>query len=742
MNFFTKSYIAYTRGEKRLSPWAVLKPLGWGGSLFVWARRALYDHGILVSEETPLTVISVGNLTTGGTNKTPFVEFVAQYFLDAGLKPGIISRGYGGKARNPVVIIDKKGDRRVVGDEPLLLSGHLPGVPVAVSRDRLADVNALLKYDLDVVIADDAFQHRRLGRELDIVLVDSICPFGNGTTLPNGILRELPSSLSRAHIAVISKSDQATPEALDALKKAISRWVPCERIFYSRLGAPEWAAWNGHKFVPFESSMKNRSVLIFSAIGSPRSFRSTVEKSGAEVLYEIVFKDHHHYGAADLAAVEEKAREIGADAICCTEKDIFNLPEDYVSGIPLLVPRIRSQIDDAPRFWKAVTEVLRPRIVVASNGNGEDSIGARLAQKARAAFPAARVEAFPLVGEGEPYKNCGIPIDAPLTASPTGGIIKYHFRDLVREIRAGLLRHISNQLREWKKVRHKCRTVLCVGDAYLLCHTLWGQGKKALLVATAKTQFISGHWKLESCIYRRFCKKVWTRDEETAEELCRRGVNAEFDGNPIMDLLCDNTNEVSCWEEGRRILVLPGSRSRAYKDLMLLLSALELISRKCALSAVMVVAPSLDLEKLVKSARGWSFDGSRLRSGAVNIVIFRGEVSLVASGAELLLGLAGTANQVCAGMGIPVLSVKEKGKFVQKKLLGDAELLVDPEPECLASAALELLNDPRRLAAMGEAGRERLGRSGSLDAVVRYAAEEMGWTKKCSLYEKLKRLVS
>ncbi len=766
MNFLTKSYIAYTRGENPCSPWVLLKPLGWGGTAIVWLRRALYDHGIYASEEAPISVISVGNLTTGGTNKTPFVEYIVQYLYDAGLKPGIISRGYGGKTLSPVVMLDGNADefmskqsahnlsddrpaqihgscntglpyRSVVGDEPLLLSRHLPGVPIAVSRDRVADVKALLNYDVDVVVADDAFQHRRLARELDIVLLDPICPFGNGSPLPSGILRELPSSLSRAHIVVITKSDQATSEQLEALKEKIGSWVPRDRIFYSRLGTPQWAEWNGKNFLSREGKNIGRGVLLFSAIGSPRSFRNTVAQNGMRILHEISFKDHHHYRAADMEVIEQKAKKIGAEALCCTEKDIFNLPLGYIPSTPLLVPRISTQIDDAERFWKTVTETLRPRFVIASNGNGEDAIGARLAQKVRASFPAAHIEAFPLVGQGEPYKDCGIPIDAPLLNSPTGGIIKYHFKDFVQEIRSGLLRHIGNQFREWKKIRHHCRTVLCVGDAYLLCHTLWGQGKKALLIATAKTQFISGHWKLESFIYRHVCAHVWTRDEETAVELRRRGVPATFDGNPIMDLLSDQTHKINLWGKGRRILILPGSRSRAYKDLKLLLSALKLISERCEISAILVVALSLDLQKLINSAEGWNYDGEKLSLGKLHVTVYCGEVSAVASGAELLLGLGGTANQVCAGMGIPVLSIMEKGKLIQKKLLGDAELLVPPDPEKLANAAETLLNDPARAAAMSEAGRKRLGRSGSLDAVLKYTAEQLGWHKKCSLYENL-----
>ena len=123
-----------------------------------------------------------------------------------------------------------------------------------------------------------------------------------------------------------------------------------------------------------------------------------------------------------------------------------------------------------------------------------------------------------------------------------------------------------------------CNTVLCVGDTYLLFHTLWGQGKKALLVATAKTKYINGHWKLESLLYRKGALKVWTRDEATANELGDYGVNVAFAGNPIMDLQCDESERKDLWQNGTKILILPGSRNRAYTDLQLVLGTLETIA--------------------------------------------------------------------------------------------------------------------------------------------------------------------
>ena len=155
----------------------------------------------------------------------------------------------------------------------------------------------------------------------------------------------------------------------------------------------------------------------------------------------------------------------------------------------------------------------------------------------------------------------------------------------------------------------------------------------------------------------------------------------------------------------------------------------------------MVPAPSIDIDTLAKAAVGWEFDGLHLRRGMLDIVIYRGEVAEAAQGAELLLGLAGTANQVCAGLGVPVLSVIEKGKLVQKKLLGDSELLVEADADVLAEAALDLLADAGRLAYMSSEGRLRLGQSGALDAVLNYAAEHLGWKKRTFVYDELSKRV-
>lgn len=749
-----KSYLSFARGEAKASLWAVTYPLSLVTRTVVALRNFAFDHGLVPLVEPSLPVISVGNITLGGTNKTPFVEMLCRMLREAGIPVGIVSRGYGGCTVDPVVLtsdIIERADglcknaiaelRELVGDEPLLLASRLQGTPVAVSKDRLRDIDALMKRDVSLIVADDAFQHRRMGRDVDIALVDACCPFGNGWVVPAGTLREPPSVLSRASLVVITKSDQVSRKKLNELEKEIGTFVPKEKIFFSRLSRPFWRLWNG-RWKNHDGHTPS-SVMAFSAIGSPESFRKSLEHQGILILQEHRFTDHHRYRKEDMAALEVSFGKCGAEAMACTEKDIYNLPAGWCPSHDIFVPLISTELDDEPRFRASLLEMLRPRIVVASNGYGEDSMGALLARKLVERFPSAAVSSFPIVGKGEHYLKEGIPVDSVPEDSPSGGVIKYRLFDLWRDLRSGLLRSIARQMEAWNTLRGKIRTPLCVGDVYLLLHALWGQGQLPVLVATAKTVYLSGHWKLERFLIKHRSRIAWTRDRETAEELSRSGVQARFDGNPIMDLTCDNTIETVSWGEENlpRVLLLPGSRRRAYDDVALLLGAVELLNARVTCSYLMVVAPTLDMEELLASCEGWALfeeNGWKgIRKENCSIFFFFGPLPAVTGDARLLIGLGGTANQVCAGLGVPVVSIEEKGKFVQKKLLGGSELLVPPTAKNLADGAARILSDEALHRRMSKEGQERLGGPGALDTVVEYAASSMGWELRCAIFEML-----
>jgi tetraacyldisaccharide 4'-kinase len=779
----------FVRGAEPSSPrfrlsvlWTLFVPAAWIASLWIGWVDFLYRHGLKRVSEPPIPVISVGNLTYGGTNKTPFVEMLCRVMRKKGIAAGIVSRGYGGE-NSDVLLLEggKMLARRTVGDEPLLLSSRLPDVPVAVSRDRMKGLRELARRGVCLAVADDAFQHRRVRRDADIVLIDAACPFGNGRPIPAGILREPLSALRRAHIVVVTKAEQVDAAARGALLKRLTEFVPEERVFYSRLAVSDWVLWRGgasRAFEKFDGDIRGRGVMAFSAIGSPAGFTRSLELEGVRVLKERHFLDHHAYSEKDMESLCGERAACGAEFLTCTEKDIYNLPPSWREDAegseahePLLVPRVSVVLEEPERFEQALAERLRPRLVVASNGYGEDAVGVLLAKKLRGAFPEAEVMAFPLVGRGEPYKIQGFPVVSTPSVTPSGGILKYRLRDLWGDLRAGLFGHIRDQQGDWRAVAHDVRTPLCVGDVYLLLHTLWGQGTAPLFVATAKTVYLTGHWRLERCIIRRACLRTWTRDSETAVQLAASGADAVYAGNPIMDLLSGGSGATPLGGSGGRppvtgpgaaprvtgpgatplagaaplVLLLAGSRVRAYDDVKLLLDAVEALDARKTCDYVMGLAPTIDLPRLARACEGWEFSESlpggpsSLTKGGIVIRLHQGEVAEAAAGAVLLIGLGGTANQLCAGMGIPVISVDEKGKRVQKKLLADAEILTEPTPAALAGRAFEVLTTPELYRKMSDAGRARMGNPGALDDVVDYAARELGWKTRCEVYSEFKK---
>ena len=750
MRKLVRNYLKFARGEKRCSVWGVIAPLGLLTRMIVGIRTFCYDHGIMVSCDPPIPVISVGNITFGGTNKTPFVEMLARGLKGAGIKVGIVSRGYGGSASEPVLLKNGNVSRKIVGDEPLLLSSRLRDVPIAVSKDRLKDVDILREEGVEVVLADDAFQHRRLARDVDIVLVDASCPFGNGLFVPSGILREAPESLVRADIVVITKSDLVERKTLENLIRHLGRWVPEERLFCSKLEVTSWSVWSSGRWVGYdERKLPGTRVVAFSAIGSPGSFFCSLASNGLVVLKKNLFKDHHRFSMHEIERMHSYLLDQGGDMLVCTEKDIFNLPEEVRGRYKFLVPRISTVIDDEHRFYSLITECLKPRIIVTSNGFGEDSIGALLASEVQETFPGAEVFGFPIVGLGENYARKNVEVISCPHISPTGGVIKYSIKAFLKDLRAGLLRNIVRQIVMWGTLKRNVRTVICVGDVYLLIQTLLGQGKVPVLVATAKTVYLTGHWKLEVFLLKHRCRRVWTRDEDTAKELRRSGADAIFAGNPIMDLIGESDGKQDDpwgFGRGRKILLLPGSRLRAYRDMAMLLEAATLISSRIPATFICVVAATLEVEEILQSNTEWE----RIEEGelciierkGVRILLYDGPLVNAARNAELLIGLGGTANQVCAGLGVPVVSILEKGKLVQKKLLGESELLVEAEPRKLAAAAMSILDNPELSSSMSAAGMKRLGGPGSMKNIIQYLEEDLGTNLRCSVYSKLSGISS
>ncbi|MDA8125525.1 MAG: tetraacyldisaccharide 4'-kinase [Deltaproteobacteria bacterium] len=315
------------------------------------ARNRLYDGGILRQERLPCRVISVGNLTVGGTGKTPMVIFLANLLKTRGRRPAVLSRGYGGSAQGPVNVVSD-GNRicmnwREAGDEPALIARAIEGVPVLTGPARaLTGRTALERFGADCLILDDGFQHRALHRDLDIVLIDAARPFGNGYILPRGPLRESPQELRRAHLIVRTGSAEGSVDA--SLLPDLP--LPSFRGTHQPVALVE--ADTGR--VRPLADLQGRKVCAFAGIGRPESFRKSLTELGADIKAFRAYPDHHPYASADLDLLRQLAGETGADRIVTTEKDGVRLA-DFPDFLPhVLLLRIGMEIAPAEPFRELI----------------------------------------------------------------------------------------------------------------------------------------------------------------------------------------------------------------------------------------------------------------------------------------------------------------------------------------------------------------------------------------------------
>jgi tetraacyldisaccharide 4'-kinase len=296
--------------------------------LVVAVRNRLYDRKLKAVRHLDSRVISVGNLTTGGTGKTPLVEYLARHLLSRGKKVVIVSRGYGGRPGEP-------------DDEKLVLGENLPGVPHVTGKDRVVcGRTACEKYGAEVILMDDGFQHRRLARELDIVAIDATLPFGYGHHLPWGLLRESPGSLRRAHVVVITRSKLVKPEELTRLEKDISKLAPGVLIVHASEELLSLQDLRGNTRPP----QAGRPVVAFCGVGNPEAFRRTVTGLGVQLAAFLVFSDHHRYTPEDLEAIDAAAGAEKAELILTTQKDRVKLPADFPWRHELFVVKIGMHI--------------------------------------------------------------------------------------------------------------------------------------------------------------------------------------------------------------------------------------------------------------------------------------------------------------------------------------------------------------------------------------------------------------
>ncbi len=290
-------------------------------------RNRLYDAGWLRSQRAPVPVVSVGNVTLGGTGKTPCVEYVAGFYRQLGRRVAILSRGYGAA-----------GGRN---DEALVLEENLPDVPHLQGADRVAlAAIAVEELETEVLVLDDGFQHRRLARDLDLVLLDATEPWGHGRLFPRGLLRESVRSVYRAGSVILTRCDQVERERQDDLRRAVGRLAPGVPIAETRHG-PIGLVNAERKTAPLEI-LKGRPVAAFCGVGNPNAFRRTLGDIGAEVLAFRSFPDHHGYGRLDVEELHRWARQQATDCVMVTtQKDLVKLRLVQLGGLPLWALRIR-----------------------------------------------------------------------------------------------------------------------------------------------------------------------------------------------------------------------------------------------------------------------------------------------------------------------------------------------------------------------------------------------------------------
>lgn len=315
----------------------------------IHSRCLFYRDGVFRSRRLPCTVISVGNITTGGTGKTPLTIWLANFFQGLGYRPSIISRGYGGtRERTGGVVSD---GRRIMlgveaaGDEPYMMAAKLDGVPVLVGMDRFRlGKLALERFHGDLLLLDDGFQHLQLERDLNILLLDADAPFGNGYLVPRGILREPVAQLRRADVCCLTRSthplSDPDPRVLRALKadtplfRCTHRPEVVTRIRSEAVLPGDLKRIDDRFDPPF---LKGQKVVAFSGIGDNRRFLELLHHLGCTVTDFLAFSDHHPYTALEIDKIFGKAQRTGVDALVTTEKDYVRIAEKTRCPVNLLV---------------------------------------------------------------------------------------------------------------------------------------------------------------------------------------------------------------------------------------------------------------------------------------------------------------------------------------------------------------------------------------------------------------------
>jgi tetraacyldisaccharide 4'-kinase len=340
----------------------LLTPLAWLHQVGLEVYLLPYRTGLRKRCRLGVPVIAIGNLSSGGTGKTPMAALVAGHLREMGKRVVLLSRGHGGTGESgytPRIVSDGVNillGPDEAGDEPTLLAQRLPGVPVIVGRDRRRSGRlAVERFAPDVIVLDDALQYWQLHRDLNIVLLDARRPFDNGYVLPRGLLREPPSHLARAGIVVLTRADRVSDEQRNTALAQVRRLAPNAAVFTATHAPQGWVTPDGTLHA--SELLAGRSVFAFSGIADGKAFTETVAHLGAEVVASRDFGDHHGYTAADIAELVQ-ALPHGC-LIVTTEKDLVKVGPLWPADAPALYAlRIGMTVNDETAFFHRVETVL------------------------------------------------------------------------------------------------------------------------------------------------------------------------------------------------------------------------------------------------------------------------------------------------------------------------------------------------------------------------------------------------
>jgi tetraacyldisaccharide 4'-kinase len=293
------------------------------------ARNFGFDRGWLPRHPALAPVVSVGNVTLGGTGKTPMVEWIARWYRQRGARVAILSRGY--------------GQTGGINDEGRVLEENLPDVPHLQNPDRVALAQVVvLELLTELIVLDDGFQHRRLARDLDVVLLDALEPFGLGRLFPRGLLREPVRSLSRAGVVVLSRADLINSAERAAIRAEAERRAG--RLAWAEARHAPLDLVDGEGGLSSLEELAGKTVAAFCGIGNPDGFRRTLLPLCGELIDFREFPDHHRYTASDVASLERWARATGANLVLTTQKDSVKLRAGSLGPAPLRALRIGLEI--------------------------------------------------------------------------------------------------------------------------------------------------------------------------------------------------------------------------------------------------------------------------------------------------------------------------------------------------------------------------------------------------------------